>query len=700
MSSTPLERMLGARSIAVVGASARPGSFGERLTLEALRSPSAPTVHLVHPSHREVLGRSCVPSLSDLPDPVDLVLLGVPDAALADQLELAGDRGDGGAVVFGSAHGLGERLGQVADRHGLALCGGGCMGFVNVAEGVRAIGYLERFPLTTGPIALVTHSGSVFSALLRTHRKLEFSLAVSSGQEIVTTTADYLSYALSREETRVVGLVSETLRDVPALRRWLSYARERDVPVVALTVGASPTGRAMVAAHSGALAGDDAAWEALCEAHGVHRVADLDEMADTLELFALGRRADRAGTGIATVHDSGAERALVADVASAEGVPFAPLVDSTRARLAAVLDPGLEAVNPLDVWGTGAGTEGLFTECLTAMTDDPSVSAVALAIDLVPELDGDESYPRAVETAAASTTKPVVVLSNLAASLDQAAALRLRTRGIPVLEGTRSGLRALRHLLDHAAAGAVPAVSPRPARVDHERQRRWQSRLLQGPLDATTSLALLADYGIAAVASRPASDIDAVLRAANLVGWPVVLKTDEPGVVHKSDVSGVVIGLDDPVSVREAYARLRAVLGPRAVVQRHIGEGTEAALGVVRDPLLGPMVLLAAGGTLVELMNQRAVALPPVNEARAAAMLERLPFAALLDGVRGRPPGDRRALVAAVVALSTLAVELGGCLEALDVNPLVVGPEGAVAVDALVVVRSTAETEPLAAVRP
>ena len=396
-----VRRMLEPRSIAVVGASGRPGSFGERLALEALRSPAAPQVHLVHPSYPEVLGRPCVPSLADLDAPVDLVLLGVPDAALPEQVGLAAERGDRAAVVFGPAHDVQDKVVAAADSAGMALCGAGCMGFVNVARGIRAIGYLEREALPAGPVALVTHSGSVFSALLRTHRRLEYSLAVSSGRELVTTTADYLRYALTLPETRVVGLFLETLRDVPGLRAGLARAARVDVPVVALPVGSSPVGRSMVGAHSGALAGADAAWEALFDGYGVHRVRDLDELVDTLELFAVGRRVGARPEvgrrrGIATVHDSGGERALVADLADAVGVPFAELGQGTSGRLATVLDPGMAPANPLDVWGRGHDTEPLFTECLAALAADDAVDLAALAVDLVEEFDADESYPRAV----------------------------------------------------------------------------------------------------------------------------------------------------------------------------------------------------------------------------------------------------------------------------------------------------------------
>ena len=209
------------------------------------------------------------------------------------------------------------------------------MGFVNLEYGLRAIGYLEPDPLPRGPVAFISHSGSAFSALLRSQRRLGFTLAVSSGQELVTSAASYLDYALDLPGTGIVALLLETLREPEAFRAALARAAEREIPVVALTVGGSPTGRAMVAAHSGALAGDDGAWEALFDAYGVLRVRDLDEMTDTLELFAAGRRAPptSGGGGIATVHDSGAERALVVDLADSLGVPFAPISGATHERL-------------------------------------------------------------------------------------------------------------------------------------------------------------------------------------------------------------------------------------------------------------------------------------------------------------------------------------------------------------------------------
>ena len=683
--STSVTAMLEARSVALVGASARPGSLGARMIAEVARSPSHPRTYLVNPRYRDIDGVPCLPDLAAVPEPVDLALLAVPDRALEQQLSAAARSQARSAVIFGNAFdppgrtGLRSQLAAIAEEAGLALCGAGCMGFVNVARGLRAIGYVEPDPLAAGPVALVTHSGSVFSALLRTRRGFGFSLAVSSGQELVTTAADYARYALGQAETQVLALVLEAIRDAPGLRAVLADALAADVPVVLLSVGASRAGQALVSAHSGALAAADGAWEALAGAYGLHRVRDLAELADTLELFAAGRRA-APGTGIATVHDSGLERAHTADLAAELSVPFADLAPATHARLAASLDHGLDPANPLDVWGTGRDTEPLFAECLSALADDPSVAAVALAVDLVPEFDGDESYPAAVLTAAAGTAKPVAVLAGLPSAVDQAAAARLRAAGVPVLEGTRTGLLALRHLLDHSGRPAPPPVRE-PARVPSEDPL---------PTSGPELFGLLREYGIPAVRTEAVASRDAALAAASAIGYPVVIKTDEPGIAHKSDVGGVRLGLAGPAEAGAAYDDLAARLGPRVVVCETAPPGTELTLGIVTDPAIGPLLVVGAGGVLVEILAERAVLLAPVTRSAALAALARLRIAPVLAGSRGLPAADRGAIADAITGLSRLACDLGDAVEALDINPLICTPAGPVAVDALLIPRPRA----------
>ena len=713
--------MLEAGRVALVGASPRPGSLGERMITELARSPARPRTYLVNPRYDTIGGQPCHRDLADVPEPVDLVLLGVPDAALEDQLGAAARRGDRAAVIFGSAFdiegqvaGLRDRLASVARGAGMAVCGAGCMGFVNVTRGLRAVGYLEPDPLPAGSVALVTHSGSVFSALLRARRGFGYSLAVSSGQELVTTAADYASYALRQPETRALALVLEAIRDPDALRTVLSGAAEAGIPVVLLTAGASGPGRELVAAHSGTLAAADGAWEALADAYGVHRVRDLAELTDTLELFTLGRPPRQpAGRpqGIATVHDSGLERAHVADLAADLDVPFAALNEATLARLAQVLDPGLTPGNPLDVWGTGRDAEAQLIGSLTAMATDPAVGAVAFAVDLVPEYDGDRSYESAVLSVSSMVEKTLVILANLGASVDPDTAARVRRAGVPVLEGTRSGLLALGHWLSHlgqlgrrgpadqpsnptqlhrttgTSSHRSPTSLTLPAVTDPHRRDRWLRALAAGLLDGATHLDLLRDYGIPAVRARPAATATEALDEAELLGYPVVLKTDDPGLRHKSDAGGVVTGLAGPAALAAAYDDLAARLGPRVLVSETAAPGLELSLGLARDPALGPLIVVAAGGVLVELLADRAVALPPVGRAGAHRLLARLRAARLLDGVRGAAPADRDAVAGAITALSTLALELGDALDALDINPLICGPTGAVAVDALAIAR-------------
>ena len=689
--TTNLTALLEARSVAILGASGREGSFGNRLVQEVLRSSADLDVHLINPRGGEIEGRKVAPSLDDVDGPVDLVLFGVSDGIVEDEVRRAIRRGDRAGVLYGSlfdpadgsSTGLRERITTLAERASMQICGGGCMGFINVDYGLRAIGYVEREEIPQGPIAFVTHSGSVFSALLRTRRALGFSLAVSAGQELVTGVADYVDYALSLEKTKVVALFLETMRNPLALAATLQKAADQDVAVVALTVGASAMGQSMVAAHSGALAGADGAWEALFNAYGVIRVRDLDELTDTVELFSSPRRAraPRPGSGIATVHDSGAERALVVDIASEVGINFAGIDETTKKRLSDRLDPGLVAENPIDVWGTGADTEDLFFEVLSAMADDDNVDAVGLSLDFVTEFDGDESYPHAIIRAAEATTKPLVVISNITSAIDEATSLRVREAGIPVLEGTRSGLTAVQHLLQFPLRRKGPEDA---AVLNSERQGRWTTLLRERPLSSAESFSLLAEYGVPIVRQVSTDSQDSVVNVAQTLGYPLVLKTDEEGIDHKSDVGGVVLGIPNQAKLIESYQDLARRLGPRVVLAQQERPGVELSLGIINDPHLGPLLVLGAGGELVEVMADRLVRLPTLKAEQIVDDLEVLHVARLFEGVRGSDAINRAALTEAVRSLATLAVELEGVLSGLDINPLNCTAEGVKALDVLI----------------
>jgi acetate---CoA ligase (ADP-forming) len=681
-----LRSMLEARSVAVVGASPKFDSPGNYMVKQLLIGGFSGEVAAVNPRYDEVEGVACFPSLTEVPFVPDLVLLGVGNRRLERQMEEAVRCGARGVVVFASGledppddPPLTERLRGIASEAGMVVCGANCMGFADVERGLRALAFEERADLEPGNVAWISHSGSAFSALLHAERGIHFNLAVSTGQELTTTMADYMLYALERESTRVISLFLETIRDPEGFKLALQAAAERDVPVVAMKVGRTPTSRRLVTAHSGALAGDDAAYEALFDAYGVARVGSLNEMADVVELLGAGRRAERGG--LAAILDSGGERAHLVDAATDLGVPLARPSEETLKNVAARLEPGLPAVNPLDAWGTDNDPYNIFLDCSRYLADDPDTGAFAYVVDLHSDR-AERGHAWAAERAWASIQKPFAVVCGVTSAIQGSAASRLRSLGIPVLEDVTSGLRAFRHLFERRDTRALPSpISPDP--VPPETVRRWRDVLTTGErLGEVRALELLADYGVPVARTAMATDLDGCLAAATRLGYPVAIKTAAAS--HKTELGGVVLGVSDEDALAAAYEEMSLRLGPAVTVQEMVEPGVEMALGVARDPQFGPLVLVAAGGVLIETFGDRRLALPPLDEIRASRLIDRLDARPLLDGVRGAPPANVYSLARALSRLSLLARDLGDLIGAIDVNPIIVGPRGCAAVDALV----------------
>ena len=681
-----LRAMLEARSVAVVGASPRFDTPGNYMVKQLIIGGFSGEVAAVNPKYDEVEGIACYPSLSELPFVPDLVLLGVGNRRLERQMEETARCGARGVVVFASAledppadPPLTERLRRIASEAGMVVCGANCMGFADVERGLRALAFDERADLEPGNVAWISHSGSAFSALLHAERGIRFNLAVSTGQELTTTMADYIHYALERGSTRMISLFLETVRDPDGFRLALESAADRDVPVVALKVGRTPTSSRLVTAHSGALAGDDAVYEALFDAYGVARVETLNEMADLLELLGAGRSA--APGGLAAILDSGGERAHLVDAANDLEVPLAQLSEVTLENVAARLEPGLPAVNPLDAWGTDNDPYNIFLDCSRHLADDPDTGAFAYVVDLHSER-AERGHAWAAERVWASIDKPFAVVCGVTSAIQDSAAARLRSSGVPVLEDVTSGLRAFKYLFERRDARALPSITP-PDPVSRETARHWREVLAAGErLGEATSLEMLADYGVPVADTAQVADLNGVLAEARRLGYPVALKTAAAS--HKTEIDGVTLGIQDEDALAAAYREMSTRLGPAVTLQEMVEPGVEMALGVTRDPQFGPLVMVAAGGVLIETLGDRRLALPPLDEVRAAKLIDRLDARPLLDGVRGAPPVDVNALARTLSRLSLLAQDLGDLIGAIDVNPVIVGPHGCVAVDALV----------------
>lgn len=685
VSLTPLLRP---RSIALVGASAKADTNGLALVQMARIDGFAGQVYPVNPGYPEIEGLACYPDLASLPEAPEHVVLSIANAKLEAGLDQAIAAGAKAVTIFASGHldddiapRLVERLRAKAVAAGIALCGPNCMGFYVPPIGLRVASFPSPPGLRRGGIAWLAQSGSAFSALCHNDRRLGFSLCVSTGAESVVTVADYMSWAIASGETRVVGLFLESIRAPERFKAALELAAERNIPIVALKVGRTAASAAMAQTHTGALAGNDAAYRALFRTYGVHQVDDLDEMAATLALFDTPKRLGKGG--LATLHDSGGEREMIVDLALRHGVPFGKISEATKAKLANELDPGLHPENPLDAWGTARDFSSRFHRCVAALAGDPDVAVTIFNSDVRDDYWYGNGVVEAVIGAAATTDKPIAIASNTVLTGDSRSAARLADAGIPLLKGTQPMFRAVRALFAQrdSKGRTPPAIS-----FDRGVVERWCGRLRSAPLDEATALDMLAEFGLAVPRRRIVSSADEAISAWREIGGAVALKAAEDH-AHKTEVGGVKLNLDGEAAVRAAHDDLAKRLGPRVLVAEMAPKGVEIGIGAFVDPDFGPVVLLSAGGTLIEVMADTVVALAPVSKDEARTMLSELKIARLLEGVRGAPPADSAALARWVARFSAMVAALAEELSEIDVNPVIAAPSGVMAVDCLIVPR-------------
>ena len=681
--------------MAVVGASERPESVGLQTMENLLTGGFEGDLYAINPGYDSICGVRCFPRLQSLPQTVEHVVLAVGDARIEAALDDVLAHGARAATMMSSLvleddekPFLRERISAKIESSGLLVCGANGMGFYNCADGVWVCGFDTRQNHARGGnVTLISHSGAGMSGIIDCEERIDFNLAVSTGQELCVSMDQYMDYALEQPETRVIGLFMEAARNPEGLIAAFRKANEKGVPVVVLKVGRTELSARLAVSHSGAIAGRDDAYQAVFDRYGVQRVYDMDELTTTLIMFAQPHAVTEGG--LVAIHDSGGERQLLIDLADSMHVPLAVMEAHTVALLEEKLDPGLPPVNPLDAWGAGGpGYHQIMEDCLAALMSDPNAALGAVVHDRAPLSGIYPEYFDYMRKGHAASGKPVFLVANRQGTGSAPDVVSVTREGFPVLDGLRSFLSGVRCLLDYRdnrSRSLDELELP-----DESIVARWKARLRRGgTLDEYQSSRLLSDFGFPINLARLAGDETEALSAAAELGFPVVLKTAEPGVLHKTDQHGVRLDIENENQLVAAYRDLATRLGERVLVSPMIKvTGVEMVIGMVRDEQFGPLLMLGFGGINVETIRDVVYALPPIGKATARRLVDSLQLRSLLDGLRNRPAVDIDAYCQAAARFSILATSLGADIDEIDVNPVIVHPDGCVAVDALLVVRN------------
>ncbi|HUI19016.1 MAG TPA: acetate--CoA ligase family protein [Alphaproteobacteria bacterium] len=701
MSDLPLERLMNPRSIAVVGASERADAIGTRVIKNLRLMGYRGRIHPVNPRYGEIAGLACFPSLAAIPECPDAAFLAVPAAqgpALMDEAAACGIRAvfiNANGYADGGAEGvaLQRRVEAVAKAHGIALAGPNNLGLVNVHD--RAAIWTPRYmgEIRQGPLALVSQSGSIAIALAEDERRIGFAYLVTTGNEAVLGVADYLGHFARDERVGVILLYLETIRNPAAFAAAAEQAIRHGKRIVALKLGSSEDGRALVQAHTGSLAGEDRLYDSFFKKLGIHRVRDLDEMLETAVMLAAYPTPPPAADFVA-VTLSGGEAALIADVGHELGIDFAPLSAATVARLRPAFPPYATIRNPLDAWGLGFTPER-FKAVLEAIVADPAIGTIAFSVDAPGAGGGDVPYAcimaEACVAAARASGKRLVFFNNVTGTGPNGEVRAILDRaGIPFLSGIRTALAAIGHYVR-----PPPGAGIRLAAVPST----WSEAALGG--SEVERFRLLAEAGLPMAECVPVASAAEAVEAAARLGYPVVLKGSARELPHKSDRGLVRLGLGDRADVAAAYDAVAALLAkalapnaPREIyLQPMAAPGVELILGVRNEPGFGSFVVAGIGGIFVEVIAQASLRLGPVDEAEALAMLRETPAGRLLAGARGKGPYDTAAAARALAALSQLGAAALGTLASLEINPLIVHETGVIGVDVLIEAAAPAKQE-------
>jgi len=704
------------RSVAVIGASQRADALPNReprgnRVIRNLKNFGYPgRIVAVNPKYREVMDCPCYPDLAAIPEPVDCVVLAVPNRSVPDLLESAADAGARAAVVF--AAGFAEtgpggkarqaRLETLSRERGFLICGPNCYGVLNVFGKAPLFASAIPAGFLPGPVALVSQSGGLSTTIanaLMLNRHVGLSHIVSCGNQAGASFEEYFNYFVDDENTRVIAAFVEGFKQPERLLSVARKAVEHEKPLIILKGGRSEVSKRAAATHSGSLAGAAEVVDAAFRQGGIVSVRNLNELIDAVSVFSCEKfsKLYRGGRRIGVLSGSGGECTLVSDAAANAGLEVPELTEETKSQLQqAVADFG-NMNNPLDGTGAMYDDPNIFPRLLQALIDDSNIDLVTVNLEAndprPKELKSGNRFAAVIEKAATSSTKPITCFSSVVGGpVDPEILLPLRTAGVPLMEGAECATSTIQKLAEYYEFKKNTSkliTTPTIERLD--------KKLSSGIMPAEAAFQLFEQFGIPAVLSAFARSADEAAVAAERIGFPVALKIESAQITHKSDIGGVALGLANGNDVRAAYERIRNDVSRHAptakidgvIVQRMAGEGVEVILGIKRDRLFGPVVLCGFGGILVELLKDIVVGIPPLSLEQAHDMLARLRGFPILSGLRGKPAADIDVLCDAIVSVSHLAVSVGEQLAGLDINPLIVLPkgQGVVAVDAVVEIR-------------
>ncbi|MFQ5915861.1 MAG: acetate--CoA ligase family protein [Nitrospinota bacterium] len=700
-----LRALLKPRSVAVVGASEEPGrgrNVMANLLLAGFDGPIVP----VNPKYSSAAGLPCIGDLSALPHPVDLAIFAIPAPAVAPALRKVSRGSVGAAIVLSSGFGESGETGKALERDlisaaessGTRVCGPNCLGLINVQDGMAAYSASLKQPPRPGRIGVVSQSGTLCIGLIHARADLGFSYIISTGNEADVRCDECIRFLADDPQTGLIALFLEGVGSPQGFLEALDAAERAAKPVVVLKAGRSIGGRRATLAHTGSLSGSERVFCGLFAQKGVIQVSDLDEQLATLSLLSQGRRPAGAGVGIVTV--SGGQCALLCDAAEEIPLDLPELAPETSTRLRTVM-PGFATIaNPLDTTGAGVVRRDIYGESLRIFSEDPRLHLIAVLQDLPAGLGADsqrhyQGICESVVQTARSTDKPTAVFTQFSGTMDPEMAKTLREGNVPLLQGLGPALRAIRNWISHSEkrrAGRSAQAGPESVRDDDLILRL---KAAKGPLTERESKEILGRCGITVAREALAESESEALRLAESLGFPVVFKVDSSDLAHKSEAGAVRLGIFSPDGVRSAYGEiLYAVRRYRpdakvngVLVQEQIPPGVEVIIGLATDDQFGKTVLVGLGGVWAEALEDVSVRLVPISRRDAEEMLDELRGSNLLGGVRGRGPSDREAIIEALLALSEFGRLYGDLVKEVDVNPLIVGPEGtgAKAADALIV---------------